>query len=63
MMNDWENLYQGQKNNPELYDALIKYSKHFNSPFPMFMIGEATVNLLKKCIQDNQEYEPKQGLI
>lgn len=62
-MNDWEDLYKNQKANPKLYHALVYYSEHFNEPFPMFMIGEATVEALQKCIEDNKEYEPKTGLI
>lgn len=62
-MNDWEDLYKNQKNDSELYKELINYSKHFNAPFPMFMIGDATVDILKQCIQKNHEYEPSEGLI
>lgn len=62
-MNDWEDLYKNQKDNPKLYQALIHYSEYFNAPFPMFMIGEATVDILNTCIKENKEYEPKQGLI
>lgn len=50
-MNNWEDLYKNQRDNLELYRALIRYSKHFNAPFPMFMIGEATVDNIDQCIQ------------
>lgn len=62
-MNDWQDLYKNQKNKPELYMMLIKYSEHFNEPFPMFMIGEATVEVLQGCLEQNREYEGKPGVI
>lgn len=62
-MNDWEDLYKNQKNDPQLYQALLNYSEHFNEPFPMFMIGEATVEILDNCVENNKEYEPKTGLM
>ena len=63
MMNNWEDLYKNQMDNLELYRALIRYSKHFNAPFPMYMIGEATVDKIDQCIQKNQESEAQSGLI
>lgn len=62
-MNDWKDLYNNQKDNPKLYRALIQYSEHFGVPFPMFMIGEATVKVIDQCIKNNKEYEPQPGLI
>lgn len=61
-MNDWEDLYKSKKYNIELYHALIRYSEHFDVPFPMFMIGETTDDIAK-CIKNNQEYEPNPNLI
>lgn len=62
-MNDWQDLYKNQKDNPELYEMLIRYSEHFNAPFPMFIIGEATVEVLQKCLDQNREYEGKSDVI
>lgn len=56
-MNDWQDLYKNQKNEPELYQALIRYSEHFNEPFPMFTIDGVTAKELNECVKANREYE------
>lgn len=65
MDNDKEvrQMYYDSFKNKKLRKALIAYDEHFHTPFPTFNIGSDTVETINKCIEENKEYDPDDGLI